>query len=88
MIKMISNNILPITIHDCIIVPKDTLFDYESYMYSLLIKECFYYKYFISNLYQKERNKKDKSIALLFILFKYVFIKNTISFLVRKFDYG
>ena len=99
--KMISLKILPLSIHDCFIIPNNCDFDFVSFMNNALKEECFKYKKNFDTvfIYKKILNFKFLKFKNNFIfppllkktkhLKKYLVIKNNIiSFEKIKPDYG
>ena len=98
---MISLKILPLSIHDCFIIPNNCNFDFLSFMNNTLKEECFKYKKNFDTvfIYKKILNFKFLKFKNNFIfppllkktkhLKKYLVIKNNIiSFEKIKPDYG
>lgn len=86
---MINKKILPLSIHDCIIIPKKYQYLIENYMNNILLIEC--------NLYKNKKNIKYNnynfynSFLLYYIFFiqiKEMFFKNIITFQKWKIEYG
>lgn len=89
MLEMIKDNILPISIHDCIIIPSQYENKYKLLMNQLLISECNLYKYSFYynkifqyilniNLFNSQKYNKNNNI----------FYKNIITIRVWENEYG